>query len=189
HYAGVDVTAGMLFSNLVMYFVILATGATLNASGTTSIGSASEAAKALEPLAGSLASTLLAVGLIGGGVLAVPILAGSAAYALSEAMGWRTGLDERPHRAPQFYVVIALATIVGAAMPLLGINAIQALVATAIINGLVAPPVLALVMLVSDDPRVMGARTNGRATRAIGWLTVVVLGLAAIALVVTTILG
>jgi NRAMP (natural resistance-associated macrophage protein)-like metal ion transporter len=188
-YAGLDVTAGMLFSNLIMYFVILATGATLHAAGTTSIGSATEAAKALQPLAGDLASALLAVGLIGGGVLAVPVLSGSAAYALSEAFGWRFGLDERPGRARQFYLVLAIATIVGAAIPLLGINAIQALVGTAVINGIVAPPVLALVMLVSGDRRVMGDRTNGRVARAAGWLTVAIMALAAVALIATTLVG
>ncbi len=185
-YAGFDVTAGMLFSNLVMYFVILATGATLHAAGTTTIGSATEAATALRPLAGDLASALLAIGLIGGGVLAVPVLSGSAAYALAEAVGWRFGLDERPGRAREFYLVIAAATVVGAAIPLIGINPIQALVGTAIINGLVAPPVLAIVMLISDDPRVMGDRTNNRLTRAVGWLTVAVMALAAIGLVVTS---
>jgi NRAMP (natural resistance-associated macrophage protein)-like metal ion transporter len=184
-YAGADVTAGMLFSNIVMYFVILATGATLHAAGTTSLGSATEAAKALEPLAGSLASALLAIGLIGGGVLTVPILAGSAAYALAEAIGWRSGLDESPGRARQFYVVIALATLLGAAIPLLGINPIDALVGTAVINGLVAPPVLALVMLVSGDRAVMGDRVNNRATRWTGWLTVALMAMAAVALVTT----
>ncbi|HET9681953.1 MAG TPA: divalent metal cation transporter [Candidatus Limnocylindrales bacterium] len=188
-YAGADVTAGMLFSNVVMYFVILATGATLHAAGTTTIGSATDAARALQPLAGDLASALLAIGLIGGGVLAVPVLSGSAAYALAEALGWRSGLDERPGRAREFYLVIAIATIIGAAIPLMGINAIQALVVTAVINGLVAPPVLALIMAISDDRRVMGDRVNGRATRLIGWLTVAILGLAAIALIVTTVAG
>lgn len=188
-YAGADVTAGMLFSNVVMYFVILATGATLHATGTTTIGSATEAAQALQPLAGDLASALLAVGLIGGGVLAVPVLSASAAYALSEAFGWRHGLDERPGRAKEFYLVIAAATVVGMGIPLLGINPIEALVVTAVINGLVAPPVLALVMLVSGNAKIMGKRVNDRLTRTIGWATVVVLALAALTLVVTTIIG
>jgi NRAMP (natural resistance-associated macrophage protein)-like metal ion transporter len=188
-YAGLDVAAGMLFSNLVMYFVIMATGATLHAAGTTDIASAAQAAEALRPLAGNLAAALLAVGLIGGGVLAVPILAGSAAYALSEAFGWRFGLDERPGRARQFYVVIGLATLVGAAINLLGINPIAALVGTAVINGLVAPPLLGLVMLVSGDRRVMGDRVNGRLTATIGWSTVVVLAAAAVVYLVLAATG
>jgi NRAMP (natural resistance-associated macrophage protein)-like metal ion transporter len=186
-YAGFDVTAGMLFSNLVMFFVILATGATLNVQGHTEIGSATEAAQALRPIAGDLAATLLGVGLLGGGVLAVPVLAASAAYALSEAFGWSYGLDRQPARAPQFYLVIAVATGLGVALNILGINPIQALVLTAVINGLVAPPVLALVMLVSNDRRIMGARTNGRLLNVAGWLTTGLMAVAAIALIVTTV--
>jgi NRAMP (natural resistance-associated macrophage protein)-like metal ion transporter len=189
HYAGVDVAVGMLFSNAVMYVVILATGATLHAQGHTTIGSATEAAQALRPLAGDLAATLLGVGLIGGGVLAVPILAASAAYAMSEAFGWRYGLDRQPARAPQFYVVIAIATVLGVGLNLLGINPIAALVVTAVINGIVAPPVLALVMIVSGNARIMGARTNGRLLTIVGWLTTIVMAIAALALIVTTIAG
>jgi Mn2+/Fe2+ NRAMP family transporter len=189
HYAGVDVAVGMLFSNVVMFVVILATAATLHAQGQTQIGSATEAAEALRPLAGDLAATLLGVGLIGGGVLAVPILAASAAYAMSEAFGWPFGLDRRPTRARQFYVVIAIATVLGVGLNLLGINPIEALVVTAVINGLVAPPVLGLVMVVSNDRRIMGARTNGRLLNAVGWITVAVMALAALALIVTTVAG
>ncbi len=188
-YAGLDVGVGMAFSNVVMYFVILATGATLHAAGTTTIGSAAEAAQALRPIAGDLASVLLAIGLIGGGVLAVPVLSGSAAYALAEAFGWRHGLDERPGRAREFYFVMAIATVVGAAIPLLGLNVIDALVGTAVINGLVAPPLLALIMLISGDRRIMGDRTNDRLTKVAGWLTVALMGAAAVALVATTIAG
>jgi NRAMP (natural resistance-associated macrophage protein)-like metal ion transporter len=189
HYAGLDVGAGMLFSNLVMFFVMLATGATLHAHGQTQIASATDAAEALRPLAGDLAATLLGVGLIGGGVLAVPILSGSAAYALSEAFGWSYGLDKPANRAPQFYLVIALATVLGIGLNLLGINPIEALVVTAVINGLVAPPLLVLVMVVSGDRRIMGDRVNGRPVAAVGWLTAGVMALAAIALVVVTLGG
>jgi NRAMP (natural resistance-associated macrophage protein)-like metal ion transporter len=189
HYAGLDVGAGMLFSNLVMFFVILATGATLHAQGHTEIGSATEAAEALRPIAGDLAATLLGVGLIGGGVLAVPILSGSAAYALSEAFGWPYGLDKPASRAPQFYLVIAIATILGLAISLMGINPIEALVVSAVINGLVAPPLLVLVMVVSGNRWIMGRRTNGRVVSVVGWLTAAVMGVAAIALIVTTITG
>lgn len=188
-YAGLDVGAGMLFSNLVMFFVILATAATLHASGQTEIGSATDAAQALRPLAGDLAAALLGVGLIGGGVLAVPILSASAAYALSEAMGWRFGLDENPGRAPQFYLVIGLATLLGVLINALGVNPIQALVVTAVINGVVAPPLLVLVMVVTNDPRVMGDRVNNRIVNVLGWLTAIVMSVAALVLIVTTVAG
>ena len=189
YYAGLDVGAGMLFSNLVMFFVILATAATLHAQGHTQIGSATEAAEALRPLAGDLAATLLGVGLIGGGVLAVPILSGSAAYALSEAFGWSYGLDKSANRAPQFYLVIGIATVLGVGINLLGINPIEALVVTAVINGLVAPPLLVLVMVVSNDRALMGSRVNGPILNALGWLTVAVMTVAAVALVILTLGG
>jgi Mn2+/Fe2+ NRAMP family transporter len=189
HYMGLDVGVGMLFSNVVMFFVILATGATLHVQGHTQIGSATDAAQALRPLAGDLASTLLAIGLIGGGVLAVPILSASAAYALSEAFGWRFGLDEHFERAKQFYAVIAAATVVGVGMNLLGINPIEALVVTAVINGLIAPPLLALVMVVSGNSAIMGERVNGRLVSVVGWLTTAVLAVAALALLWLTLAG
>jgi NRAMP (natural resistance-associated macrophage protein)-like metal ion transporter len=189
HYMGLDVGVGMLFSNAVMFFVILATGATLHAQGDTAIGSATEAAQALRPLAGDFAATLLAIGLIGGGVLAVPILSASGAYALSEAFGWPFGLDRHFERARQFYLVIAVATILGVGMNLLGINPIEALVVTAVINGLVAPPLLALVMIISGDAGIMGKRVNGRLVGVVGWITTAVLAVAALALIWFTLSG
>ena len=188
-YAGIDVTAGMVFSNLVMYFVILATGATLHQAGHTEIASATEAAEALRPLAGDLAAALLGIGLIGGGVLAVPILSASAAYALSEAAGWPYGLDRNPGRAKQFYAVIAVATVVGVAINYLGINPIEALVVTATINGLVAPPILALLLVISGNRRIMGARVNARPTAIAGWLAFAAMATAAVLLVVLSVAG
>ena len=188
-YALWDTIAGMVFSEVVAYFIILATGATLFAAGRTNITSATDAAEALRPLAGDAAAILLAIGLIGAGVLAVPVLTGSAAYGVSEAFGWKSGLDRKPGRAPQFYAVIIAATLVGMALNFLGINPISALVLSAVLNGLLAGPLLVLVMLVSNDRRVLGVRTNGRLLNTVGWLTTGVMGLAAIGLVVTTILG
>jgi NRAMP (natural resistance-associated macrophage protein)-like metal ion transporter len=188
-YALWDTIAGMVFSEVVAYFIILATGATLFVAGKTDITSATEAAEALRPLAGDAAAILLAVGLIGAGVLAVPVLTGSAAYGVSEAFGWRSGLDNKPGRAPQFYAVILAATLVGMALNFLGINPITALVLSAVLNGLLAGPLLVLVMLVSNDRRVLGERTNGRLLNTIGWVTTGVMGLAAIGLIVTTITG
>jgi NRAMP (natural resistance-associated macrophage protein)-like metal ion transporter len=186
-YALWDTVAGMVFSEVVAYFIILATGATLFVAGKTEIASATDVAQALRPLAGDASALLLAVGLIGSGVLAVPVLTGSAGYALSEVFGWRVGLSRTLGRAPQFYSIIAAATMIGMLINFLGINPIFALVLTATLNGLVAPPLLVLVMLVSNNRAALGERTNGRLLNAVGWLTTIVMGLAAIALVVTTV--
>jgi NRAMP (natural resistance-associated macrophage protein)-like metal ion transporter len=185
-YAALDVNVGMAFSVLVMYFIMLATAATLHASGKTDIKSATDAAQALRPLAGDWSSILLAVGLIGSGVLAVPILSCSAAYALSEAFGWRFGLDRNPARARQFYAVIAVATLVGVGIDYLGINPIDALFFTAVINGFVAPPLLVMIMLVSNNTKIMGRRTNSRLTNVLGWGAAVVMFVAAGVLVLTS---
>ncbi len=188
-YALWDTMAGMLFAEVVAYSIILATGATLFAAGKTDIGSATDAAQALRPLAGDASALLLAVGLIGSGVLAVPVLTGSAAYGVTEAFGWRSGLDRKLTRAPQFYLVIIAATLVGMALNFLGINPITALVLSAVLNGLVAAPLLVLVMLVSNDRAAMGERTNGRLLNVVGWVTTIVMGVAAIGLIVTSIFG
>jgi NRAMP (natural resistance-associated macrophage protein)-like metal ion transporter len=187
HYAALDVSSGMAFSNVVMYAIILATAATLHVAGRTDIGSAAQAAAALRPLAGDLSAALLAVGLIGTGILAVPILSASAAYALSEAFGWSFGLDRQPGRARQFYAVIALATLVGVGLNYLGINPIRALFLTAILNGVLAPPLLILILLVANNRSIMGARANGRLANVLGWTTALVMTLAAVALVAITI--
>ena len=188
-YALWDTIAGMVFSEVVAYFIILTTGATLFMAGKTDIASATDAAQALRPLAGDAATLLLAVGLIGSGVLAVPVLTGSAAYGVSEAFGWRSGLDRTLTGAPQFYVVIIAATLVGMALNFLGINPITALVLSAVLNGLVAAPLLVLVMLVSNSRAAMGERTNGRLLNVVGWATTVVMGVAAVGLIVTSIVA
>jgi Mn2+/Fe2+ NRAMP family transporter len=139
----------------------------------------------LRPIAGDLAGILLAMGLIGSGFLAVPILTGSAAYAMSEAFGWRYGLDENPGRAKQFYTVIAGATLVGILINFIGINPIDALFWTAVINGFVAPPLMVLIMLVANNRKVMQDRTNGPVTNLLGWTATVAMFAAAVALVVT----
>jgi NRAMP (natural resistance-associated macrophage protein)-like metal ion transporter len=184
-YAAVDVITGMFFSIVVMYCIMLSTAATLHQGGQTEIKSATDAAQGLRPLAGDAAGILLALGLIGAGFLAVPILTGSAAYAMSEAFGWRYGLDENPGRAKQFYAVIVVATIVGMLINFAGINAIDALFWTAVINGFVAPPLMVLIMLVANNRRIMQDRTNGRASNILGWLATVAMFSAAIGMVVT----
>ena len=185
-YAATDVGVGMFFSNAVMFFIILATAATLHVHGQTNIQSAAEAAEALRPLAGGAAGVLLAVGLVGAGFLAVPILTGSAAYALSEAFGWRYGFGTNPGRAKQFYGVIVVATLVGMLINFLGINPFDALFWTAVINGFVAPPLLLLIMLVSNNGSIMGNRVNGLGLNILGWLATAAMFIAAIALVLTT---
>ena len=188
-YALWDTIAGMVFSEIVAYFIILTTGATLFVAGKTDISSATDAAQALRPLAGDASALLLAVGLIGAGVLTVPVLTGAAAYGMSEAFGWRSGLEHKLARAPQFYVVIIAATLVGMVIAILEINPIAALVLSAVINGLVAAPLLVLVMLVSNNRAAMGERTNGRLLNVVGWVTTIVMGVAAIGLIVTSIFG
>jgi Mn2+/Fe2+ NRAMP family transporter len=184
-YAGLDTVVGMLFSNMVMFFIILATAATLHASGQTNIGSATDAAKALEPLAGRGASILLATGLIGAGFLSIPILTGSASYAVAEAFGWKYGLDEKPHRARAFYGVIAGSTLVGMFINFVGIEPISALFWTAVLNGVLAPPLLVLIMLVSNNRTVMKTHTNGIPLNILGWATTAIMALAAIAMFAT----
>lgn len=184
-HAAWDVNLGMFFSNLVMYFIILATAATLFKAGRNDIESATDAAQALTPFVGRFATALLAIGLSGAGMLAVPVLTGSSAYALAETFGWKYGLDEKPHRAPRFYLSIAIATLVGMLINFTKIHPIKALFWTAILNGLLAPPLLVLVMLVSNNPKIMNDRVNGRVVTVLGWTTTVLMFLAAIALVFT----
>ncbi len=184
-YAAWDVGIGMLFSNVVMYFIILATAATLFKGGKTDIQSATDAAQALKPLAGQGASLLLAVGLIGTGFLAVPILTGSSAYAVTQAFGGRYGFGQKPHQAKLFYGVIAGSTLVGMIINFVGINPIRALFLAAVINGFLAPPLLVVIMLVANNRKVMKDRVNGRWTNILGWTTTVVMFVAAVALVLT----
>ncbi|MCJ7710365.1 MAG: Nramp family divalent metal transporter, partial [Chloroflexi bacterium] len=173
-YALADTVSGMVFSGVVAYFIILASGATLFVSGQHTIATATDAAEALRPIAGDLSAALLAIGIIGAGVLAVPILTTSAASGVSEAAGWKFGLDRKVARAPQFYAIVIAATIVGMVINFLGINPITALVVTAVINGLLAVPLLILVMLVANNREVMGERTNGRRLNVLGWGTTAV---------------
>jgi len=183
--AAADTRIGMFFSNVIMYFIILATGATLFQAGQTQITSAAQAAETLRPLAGDAAALLLAVGLIGSGFLAVPVLTASAAYAVAETCGWKEGLSRKARDARGFYAVIIAGTAVGMLFNFLGINPISALFWTAVLNGFLAPPLLVLVMLVANNRGVMGSRTNGRWLNLLGWGTTVVMFAAAIGLLVT----
>ena len=184
-YAAWDVGIGMLFSNVVMYFIILATAATLFKAGHTDIQSAADAAQALRPLAGAGASFLLALGLIGTGFLAVPILTGSNAYAVTEAFGGRYGFNQKVGQARLFYGVIAGSTLVGVLINFVGINPIKALFFAAVINGFLAPPLLIVIMLIANNRKVMKGRVNGRWANILGWTTTLVMFAAAVALVLT----
>jgi NRAMP (natural resistance-associated macrophage protein)-like metal ion transporter len=183
--ARLDVATGMFFSNLVMFFIILATGATLHVSGHTQIESARQAAEALRPLAGDGAYLLFAIGLIGTGLLAVPVLAGSASFAVAEVFAWRSGLDLTPRRGRRFYLVFAGAVVAGMALNLGGTNPIRMLFLSAVLNGLLAPPLLVLVMLVGNNKAIMGTRVNGPWLNALGWLATAVMFAAAIGFFVT----
>lgn len=184
-YSVIDTTVGMFASNIVMYFIILTTAATLFTAGNTDINSAADAAEALRPVAGSGATILLAVGLIGAGTLAIPILSGSAAYAVSETFGWKYGLDENPARAWQFYGVIAASSLIGMLLNFTGVNPIDALFWTAVINGVLAPPLLVMVMHISRNKAVMGEDRPGPLVTYLGWLTAAIMALAATALIFT----
>jgi len=184
--ARLDVLTGMFFSNLVMFFIILATGATLHAAGQTQIEDARQAAEALRPLAGDGAYLLFALGLIGTGLLAVPILAGSASFAIAEVFAWRAGLDLTPRRGRRFYLIFGGAVVAGMALNLAGANPIRMLFLSAVLNGLLAPPLLLLVMLVGSNRSIMGTHTNGPWLNLLGWLATIVMFLAAIAFFATS---
>ena len=184
--ARLDVATGMFFSNLVMYFIILATASTLHRAGQHEIESSRQAAEALRPLAGDAAYLLFALGIIGTGLLAIPVLAGSASYAVSELFGWRAGLDFTPHRARKFYTVVAAAVVAGMLLDLLRINAIRMLFLSAVVNGLLAPPILVLVMLVGNNRAIMGEHVNGRWLNLFGWLATAVMAVAALAFFATS---
>jgi NRAMP (natural resistance-associated macrophage protein)-like metal ion transporter len=186
--ARVDVLVGMAFSQLVMYSIILTGATVLHAAGKTNIATAAQAAEALQPVAGPFAFVLFSVGIIGTGLLAVPILSGSAAYAVKEFFGMRGSLADKARSRPAFYAILTLALAGGLVISLLGIDPIKALVITAIINGVVAPPMLALIALLGRDRRVMGGRTSGRLSNTLLWITTGVMTIAALALLVTAIL-
>jgi Mn2+/Fe2+ NRAMP family transporter len=165
-----DTYVGMCYSNVVSLFIIVSTAATLNAHGVTDIQTSAQAAEALRPIAGVFTFALFAVGIIGIGLLAVPVLAGSGAYALGEALGWTTGLDRRPLDAKAFYGTIAVSTLIGILINFVGFDPIKALFWSAVINGVVAVPLMAIIMLMAMRRDVMGRFVLPRALWAMGWL-------------------
>jgi NRAMP (natural resistance-associated macrophage protein)-like metal ion transporter len=178
-----DVNTGMLFSNVIMFFIILTAASTLYRAGLRDVATPEQAAQALQPLAGRWASVLFAAGLVGTGMLGVPVLAGSAAYAVAEAAAWRAGMDENVDTAMQFYSVIAVAMLVGTAMSIAHANAIKLLIWSAVINGLLAPPLVLIILVVCNNGAIMGSHRNGRALNVLGAATGLAMTASAIALV------
>jgi NRAMP (natural resistance-associated macrophage protein)-like metal ion transporter len=181
----VDTVVGMIFSNVIAFFIILTTGAVLNAGGVTDIQSAAQAAEALRPLAGELTFFLFALGIIGTGLLAIPVLAGSAAYAVAELFGWRATLKARAEEAAGFYGIIAAATAVGFGLGFTGVNPITMLVWSAVANGIVAVPLMAVMMIIISNPAVMGRFQARPWLVYLGWGGVALMAIAVVALLLS----
>jgi NRAMP (natural resistance-associated macrophage protein)-like metal ion transporter len=172
-----DTIFGMLFSQIMTFMIVITTAATLYANGITNISTASEAAQALKPLAGEFAYLLFALGIIGTGLLAVPVLSGSAAYAVSEAMGWKSGLGKTLREVPGFYGVIVVATVLGLLLDFFGIDPIKALYYAAAINGLLSPPLMIFILLIGNNKKIMGKYVNKRLSRIMTVIIIAVMGM------------
>ena len=180
----IDTGIGMFFSNLMMFFIVVTAAATLGAHGITHVDTATQAAQALKPIAGNFASLLFMFGIMGVGLLAVPILTGSASYAVMEAFGWKSGLSKKWREAPAFYGVIILATFVGLFVNFLNIPPFKVLYYTAVLNGLVAPILIVLILMISNNKKIMGKHTNGKLSNILGIFIAIIMTAAGIALFV-----
>jgi NRAMP (natural resistance-associated macrophage protein)-like metal ion transporter len=180
----VDVITGMFASNFIMYFIILTTSASLHAHGVVKIDTAKEAAEALRPLAGNAAYLLFTLGLIGTGMLGVPVLAGSCAYAIAEASAWRGSLERKPRGAKKFYSVLGVAMLLGLAINYVGLNAVKMLFWSAVTNGILAPPLILLILLLTSDRTVMGDQVSPMLERTLGWATFALMTAAAVAMLI-----
>jgi len=174
-----DVDFGMSFSGLVMYFIILTTGTVLYNGGVHQIDTVEQAAQALKPLAGNMAYLLFAIGVIGTGLIAIPVLSGSLSYIFTETFGWEEGLDKKFHEAKGFYVIIALSLLLGLSLNYIGISPIKALIYTAILYGLTAPVLIGIILHVSNNKKIMGEFVNGRLTNVLGFIALIIMTLAA----------
>lgn len=181
-----DVKSGMIFSNIVTVFIVLTTAEVLFKNGITEIGTAEQAAQALRPLAGNYAYALFAFGIIGMGFMAVPILAGACAYAFSEIMGWKEGLNEKFSRAKAFYLIIAASVVVGLLLNFVGVDPIKALYYAAWLNGAIALPLMIVIMVIGNNKKIMGAETHPKWVKFFGWFAVVGM---AVGLIVTVLLN
>ena len=177
-----DVNLGMFISNVIMFFIILATGTVLYTAGIHRIDTVEQAAQALRPLAGEGAYLLFAAGVIGTGLLAIPVLAGALSYAMAETFGWRAGLDRKPWQAPGFYLTVVVSLGAGLLLDLLGVSPMQALLYTALLYGLTAPVMIGIVLHLANNPAVMGHFVNGRRANLLGGITLVLMSAAAVLL-------
>ncbi len=177
-----DVDFGMTFSGFVMYFIILTTGTVLYSAGIHQIDTVEEAALALKPLAGDLAYVLFAVGVIGTGLIAIPVLSGSLSYIFTETFGWEQGLDKKFHEAKGFYVIIALSLILGLSLNYVGISPIDALIYTAVLYGITAPVLIGIILHISNNQEIMGEYVNSRISNVLGFAALIIMSLAAGAL-------
>ncbi|HEX4860456.1 MAG TPA: divalent metal cation transporter [Rhizomicrobium sp.] len=184
-----DTIVGMAVSNIVALAIMISTAATLHAAGKTNIQTAADAARALEPLAGKFAFLLFSLGIIGTGLLAIPVLAGSAAYAVGETRGWKVGLDNKPWEAVGFYSVIGAAVALGLVIDYSGLDPIKALYWSAVVNGVIAVPMMVAMMVVSTNGKMMGRFTAGLSLRILGWASTAVMAAATVAMVVVAVLG
>lgn len=189
HIMNQDVDLGMAFSGLVMYFIILTTGTVLFKGGIHQIDTVEQAAMALKPLAGDLAYLLFAIGVIGTGLIAIPVLSGSISYIITETFGWEEGLDKKFHEAKAFYVIIAISLILGLSLNYIGISPIKALIYTAILYGLTAPVLIAIILHISNNKKIMGANVNGRTTNIFGFAALIIMTAAAAILVFLQLTG
>jgi len=177
-----DTVIGMVFSNVITFFVIITAAATLGVAGMTTIQTADQAAQALIPLAGHFAFLLFALGIVGTGLLSIPVLAGSASYALSETIGWKTGLYRKFSKAKGFYSIIIVATIIGVCINFVNIPTFTMLYYTAALNGITAPLLMILIIAIANDKKLMGEHTSSKTANAVAWIGVVAMGIAALAL-------
>jgi Mn2+/Fe2+ NRAMP family transporter len=181
----IDTYLGMGLSNLIAFFIIVTTAATLNANGVTDVQSSEQAAEALRPVAGNFAFFVFALGIVGTGLLAIPVLAGSAAYALADAMGWEAGLSRQPTDAKRFYATIIAGTLIGVAVNFVHIDPMKLLFWTAVINGIVAVPMMVLMMLMTMRRDIMGQFTLPRLLMVIGWISTAAMTLAVVTMFAT----
>jgi NRAMP (natural resistance-associated macrophage protein)-like metal ion transporter len=179
----IDVLLGTAFSQLTTFFIVLTTAQTLHVQGITQMSDAAQAASALEPLACQFASLIFAIGIVGTGLLAIPVLAGSGAYAVAESFGWKEGLSLKFRQARGFYIVIIASTLIGLSINFLQINPIKALLYSAVVNGVIAVPLIALMVVISSNKKIMGANASGPISKFFGWLTVLVMGVASLLMI------
>ena len=184
-----DVDFGMSFSGVVMFFIILTTGTVLFKGGIHQIETVEQAAAALKPLAGNFAYLLFAIGVIGTGLLAIPVLSGSLSYIITETFGWQQGLDKKFHEAKAFYIVMAISLILGLSLNYIGISPVQALIYTAILYGMTAPVLIAIILHISNNKSVMGRYTNSRISNILGFTALIIMSAAAIVLLYLQLAG